>query len=103
MQSILNYCGLSSIVYAPFQTPLLNTMQPFEFFPRSYFDQSSGIGFNLGRVNLDSCDFSPRTYSYVETPGDVSLDTFQLQEEDTIYKVSRQLLTSSIFTQIISL
>ena len=37
---------------------------------------------------MGGCDFSPRTYTYVDTPGDVELDTFALQEEDTVYKES---------------
>ena len=57
------------------------------FHHRSYFDTDTGLGYNVGRVNLDSCDFSPRAYSYVDTPGDVDLATFELQEEDTVYKV----------------
>lgn len=36
---------------------------------------------------MGGCDFSPRPYTYVDTPGDVDLNTFTLQEEDLDYKV----------------
>ena len=41
----------------------------------------------MGRVNIGGCDFSERKYTYVDTPGDVDLDTFELQVEDLDYKV----------------
>ena len=47
----------------------------------SYFDPS-GLDYSIGRVNMGGCDFSTRTYTYVDTPGDVALETFELQEED---------------------
>ncbi|KAG7159117.1 Lysosomal acid glucosylceramidase-like 5 [Homarus americanus] len=52
----------------------------------SYFS-SSGIEYNLGRVNMGGCDFSWRTYTYCDTPGDVSLETFALQPEDIEFKI----------------
>ena len=47
----------------------------------SYFDPT-GLDYSIGRVNMGGCDFSTRPYTYVDTPGDVALDTFELQEED---------------------
>ena len=47
----------------------------------SYFDPS-GLDYSIGRVNMGGCDFSTRPYTYVDTPGDVTLETFELQEED---------------------
>ena len=53
---------------------------------RSYFTPS-GLDYNLGRVNIGGCDFSPRGYTYVDTVGDVELKTFALQPEDLDFKV----------------
>ncbi|XP_068229944.1 lysosomal acid glucosylceramidase-like [Palaemon carinicauda] len=53
---------------------------------RSYFS-SIGIEYNIGRVNMGGCDFSWRTYSYDDVEGDVALEHFALQEEDTVYKI----------------
>mmetsp|Transcript_25495 Transcript_25495/g.101610 ORF Transcript_25495/g.101610 Transcript_25495/m.101610 type:complete len:336 (-) Transcript_25495:1546-2553(-) len=43
---------------------------------RSYFDPLRGIGYTLGRVPINSCDFSPETYSFDDTAGDYSLHYF---------------------------
>ncbi|XP_071535763.1 LOW QUALITY PROTEIN: lysosomal acid glucosylceramidase-like [Panulirus ornatus] len=52
----------------------------------SYFS-SYGLEYNIGRVNMGGCDFSWRTYTYVDEEGDVDLNTFALQPEDTEYKI----------------
>ncbi|KAK8392735.1 hypothetical protein O3P69_014875 [Scylla paramamosain] len=46
-----------------------------------------GLEYNLGRLNMGGCDFSWRTYTHVDTPGDTNLDTFALQPEDLEYKI----------------
>ena len=38
-------------------------------------------------MNIGGCDFSVRGYTYCDSPGDVQLDTFELQEEDLQYKI----------------
>ena len=53
---------------------------------RSYYDPK-GLDYNVGRLNMGGCDFSARGYTYLDTEGDVLLETFSLQEEDTVYKV----------------
>eukprot|EP00094_Tigriopus_californicus_P008405 TCALIF_08098-PB protein Name:"Similar to Gba Glucosylceramidase (Mus musculus)" AED:0.13 eAED:0.13 QI:29/0.92/0.8/1/0.92/0.93/15/0/1019 len=53
---------------------------------KSYYSKN-GLDYHTGRINMGSCDFSPRPYSYVDTPGDVDLTTFALQEEDLDYKI----------------
>ena len=53
----------------------------------SYYD-SKGLDYSIGRINMGGCDFSVRTYTYVDTEGDVELDTFALQDEDNLHKVS---------------
>jgi len=35
-----------------------------------------GIGFTVGRVHIDCCDFSPRSYSFDSGDGDLSLANF---------------------------
>ena len=53
---------------------------------RSYYS-SSGLEYNMNRINIGGCDFSMRGYTYVDTVGDVALDSFALQEEDIDMKV----------------
>ena len=43
---------------------------------------SLGIEYNVIRIPIASCDFSTREYSYLNTPGDFSLNSFHLAEED---------------------
>ena len=44
---------------------------------RSYYDREYGIGYTLGRTHINSCDFSLKSYTYVQE-GDMTLDTFSL-------------------------
>ncbi|XP_056142438.1 lysosomal acid glucosylceramidase isoform X2 [Lampris incognitus] len=53
---------------------------------RQYFS-SEGIGYNVVRVPMASCDFSTRLYTYADTPGDYSLDNFTLASEDINMKI----------------
>jgi glucosylceramidase len=52
----------------------------------AYFDPERGIGYNLCRTNINSCDFSSDSYAYAETDGDVSLEHFSI-EHDRKYKI----------------
>ncbi|KAJ8974330.1 hypothetical protein NQ317_002513 [Molorchus minor] len=53
----------------------------------SYFGRN-GIEYNLCRVPIGGTDFSPRPYTYDDIDGeDVSLEHFELQEEDLTYKI----------------
>ncbi len=45
-----------------------------------YFDKNDGIGYNLGRVHINSCDFSLDNYSCVEE-NDNALETFNLKRD----------------------
>jgi hypothetical protein len=56
------------------------------FSRRSYYDPK-GLDYNIGRLNMGGCDFSVRGYTYADTEGDILLENFSLQEEDTKYKV----------------
>ncbi|MEY2917876.1 MAG: hypothetical protein RIS73_1590 [Bacteroidota bacterium] len=49
-------------------------------FMQAYFDKKKGIGYNFGRTNIHSCDFSSDTYTYI-TEGDTSLKTFNVQHD----------------------
>lgn len=45
-----------------------------------YFDKKMGLGYNLGRVPIHSCDFSLENYTYVEDD-DKDLDTFSIERD----------------------
>ena len=53
----------------------------------SYYDPK-GLDYSIGRINMGGCDFSVRKYTYADTEGDVELETFALQDEDNLHKVS---------------
>lgn len=48
---------------------------------KMYFDSIEGINYQLGRVVINSCDFSLHNYTYVEE-NDFSLATFNMERED---------------------
>lgn len=45
-----------------------------------YFDKEEGIGYNYGRVHINSCDFSLGNYACVEE-GDETLETFNIDRD----------------------
>ena len=45
-----------------------------------YFDPQEGIGYNFGRVAINSCDFSLENYTYV-TEGDQTLESFDIERD----------------------
>ncbi len=47
---------------------------------RAYFDRDEGLRYNLGRVHINSCDFSLDNYTYVDDR-DASLDSFCIDRE----------------------
>ena len=51
----------------------------------AYFNKQSGIGYTIGRTNINSCDFSSNMYTYVQE-GDKELKTFNI-EHDKRYKI----------------
>lgn len=53
----------------------------------TYFDQETGNGYSLIRTNMGGCDFSERVYTYLDTPNDFELETFQLAPEDLNLKI----------------
>ncbi|MBK0378104.1 glycoside hydrolase family 30 protein [Mucilaginibacter segetis] len=46
----------------------------------AYFDKDKGIGYTLARTNIQSCDFSSGSYSYVSNT-DKSLSTFDISHD----------------------
>ena len=53
---------------------------------KAFFSTDQGIGYSLGRTNINSCDFSSDTYAYDDSPGDVKLSHFSIAH-DLKYKV----------------
>ena len=45
-----------------------------------YFDKEEGIGYNMGRVHINSCDFSLGNYTCVEE-NDETLETFNIERD----------------------
>jgi glucosylceramidase len=52
----------------------------------AYFDTEKGIGYNLCRTNINSCDFSSDSYAYDEVEGDSGLENFKI-DHDLKYKI----------------
>jgi glucosylceramidase len=48
---------------------------------RAYFDPSSGHGYTLCRVHMNSCDFSLGNYAHVEQAGDHALEGFTIDRD----------------------
>ncbi len=48
---------------------------------RDYFDPAHGHGYTLGRVHINSCDFSLGHYAHVEQPGDFALAGFSIERD----------------------
>ena len=49
-------------------------------FLTAYYDKTKGIGYTFGRTNIQSCDFSSDSYSYVKE-GDAALKTFDVSHD----------------------
>ncbi|MBE3086877.1 MAG: glycoside hydrolase family 30 protein [Bacteroidetes bacterium] len=47
---------------------------------QAYFDTQKGIGYTLARTNINSCDFSSGSYTYV-TEGDKELKSFSIDHD----------------------
>ncbi|MBP6430221.1 MAG: hypothetical protein KA319_00460 [Ferruginibacter sp.] len=51
-----------------------------EKFLTAYFDKDNGIGYSLARTNINSCDFSSGSYTYVDE-GDADLKSFSVSHD----------------------
>lgn len=49
-------------------------------FLTAYYDKTKGIGYTFGRTNIQSCDFSSDSYSYIKD-GDAALKTFDISHD----------------------
>ncbi len=49
-------------------------------FLTAQYDPDKGVGYSLGRVNINSCDFSSDMYTYVDV-GDTELKTFNIAHD----------------------
>ena len=47
---------------------------------RAYYDKEKGIGYTLARTNMNSCDFSSESYTYV-ADNDKALNSFDLKHD----------------------
>ncbi|MBP7554833.1 MAG: glycoside hydrolase family 30 protein [Chitinophagaceae bacterium] len=54
-------------------------------FLKAYFDKENGIGYTVARTNINSCDFSSGSYTYVDS-NDKELKSFNI-EPDRKYKL----------------
>lgn len=54
-------------------------------FLEAYFDSTNGIGYTLARTNIQSCDFSSGSYTYVQK-NDKELKTFSVAHDEQ-YKI----------------
>ncbi len=51
----------------------------------AYYGMGTGIGYTIARTNIQSCDFSSGSYSYIEE-GDAALKTFNVAHDEQ-YKI----------------
>lgn len=54
-------------------------------FLKAYFDKKEGIGYTVARTNINSCDFSSDSYTYIQE-GDKELKSFNI-EHDRKFKI----------------
>lgn len=54
-------------------------------FMQACFDKEKGLGYSIGRTNMNSCDFSSDIYTYV-SDGDKELKTFSIAHDEK-YKI----------------
>src|SRR5699024_585014 len=48
---------------------------------KAYYDTEEGLGYNLGRVHINSCDFALGNYDYVDE-NDTTLASFSIEHEE---------------------
>ena len=59
---------------------------------RLYFSKEDGIGYNIGRIHMNSCDFSEGNYACVEE-NDQTLDSFQInRDKQTVIPMLREAM-----------
>ena len=48
-----------------------------------YFNKTTGLNYTIGRVHINSCDFSLENYTYV-SPNDLTLESFDIAREEKL-------------------
>lgn len=67
-----------------------------------YFDKETGIGYNFGRVHMNSCDFSLGNYTCVED-GDRTLETFNIKrDEESVIPMIKEAMEYGDIEMIVS-
>ena len=56
---------------------------------KAYFDPIDGIGYSMGRISINSCDFGLGTYDYVQ-PYDESLQSFDVSRDQHIIDMIKE-------------
>ncbi len=56
---------------------------------KAYFDPIDGIGYSLGRISINSCDFGLGTYDYVQ-PYDETLQSFDISRDQHIIDMIKE-------------
>ena len=77
-QTILGFGGALTDASAETFAKLPKAKQ--QEFLKAYFDVDNGIGYNLARTNIHSCDFSSGSYTYVDE-GDKELKSFSINHD----------------------
>jgi glucosylceramidase len=70
---------------------------------KAYFDPKNGIGYTLARTNMQSCDFSSESYSYVKE-NDKELSSFSIKydEQYRIPMIKKAMATAGKLTLYVS-
>jgi glucosylceramidase len=70
---------------------------------KAYYDPKDGIGYTLARTNIQSCDFSSGSYSYV-ADNDKSLKTFSIRHDEQyrIPLIKKAMATAGKLTLFVS-
>ncbi|MGZ3975389.1 MAG: glycoside hydrolase family 30 protein [Flavisolibacter sp.] len=70
---------------------------------KAYYDPKNGIGYTLARTNIQSCDFSSGSYSYV-SENDKDLKTFDIKHDEQyrIPLIKKAIATAGKLTLFVS-
>jgi glucosylceramidase len=70
---------------------------------KAYYDPKDGIGYTLARTNMQSCDFSSRSYSYVNE-NDKDLKSFSITQDEQyrIPLIKKAMATAGKLTLYVS-
>ena len=77
-QKIMGF-GAAITESAAYNYSLLSDEQKQEFLEK-YYGSENGLNYNIGRLHINSCDFSLDIYDYVQ-PGDNTLKTFNIDRD----------------------